>query len=91
MKTPAPMRRPRGRPASKRDKNGCPMPVRADRDRPLQSFFEEVPRQDFYDAMLLSGDEQFRRLHAALHDDAYRKTSFGTDRRTSRSLMPLDV
>jgi hypothetical protein len=54
----APVRRPHGRPASRKDKNGRPMPVRADRDRPMKWFFEAVPRQDFYDAMLLSGDDR---------------------------------
>ena len=78
MNAPTPMRRPRGRPASKKDKNGRPMPVRADRDRPMQWFFEDVPRQDLYDAMLLSGDGRFRRLHAALNDDAYRNVAPGT-------------
>ena len=54
------------------------MPVRADRDRFIQAFFEEVPSQDFDDAMMTSGDERFHRLHDAMHDDAYRRTSPGT-------------
>lgn len=78
MNPPTRMRRLRGRPSNGKDKNGRPIPVRADRDRLMQWFFEEVPRQDLADAMLLSGDVRFRRLHAALHDDAYRKTSFAT-------------
>jgi hypothetical protein len=35
------------------------MPVRADRDRPIQWFFEDVPRTDLDDATLMSGDERF--------------------------------
>jgi hypothetical protein len=69
------VRRPRGRPASKRDKNGRPVPVRADRDRAVQCFFEAVP--SFDDAMLMSGDERFYRLHSALQDEVYRRTSPG--------------
>jgi hypothetical protein len=76
--TPTPIRRPRGRPASKKDKNGLPVPVRADRDPAIQPFFEDIPRADLDSAMLLSGDTRFYRLHDALHDDAYRKTSPGT-------------
>jgi len=30
------------------------------------------------DAMLMSGDERFYRLHNALHDDVYRNVSPGT-------------
>jgi hypothetical protein len=54
------------------------MPVRADRDPFLQSFFEYVPRTAFDEAMLTTSDARFRRLHDALHDDAYRSTSPGT-------------
>jgi hypothetical protein len=72
------MRRPRGRPASKKDKNGLPVPVRADRDRAIQLFFENVPPANFDEALQLSGNERFYRLHDALHDDAYRRTSPGT-------------
>jgi hypothetical protein len=75
---PAPRRRPRGRPASKKDKNRRPVPVRADRDRFIQWFFEEVPRTGLDDAMLMSGDKRFHRLYDALHDDVYRRTSPGT-------------
>ena len=73
-----PRRRPRGRPSSKKDKNGRPMPVRADRDRFIQWFFEEIPRPGLDDAMLVSGDERFYRLHNALRDDVYRNVSPGT-------------
>ena len=75
---PTPRRRPRGRPASKKDKNGRPMPVRADRDRFIQWFFQEVPGPAFDDALMVSGDEQFHRLNNALHDDIYRNVSPGT-------------
>jgi hypothetical protein len=54
------------------------MPIRADRDRFIQWFFELVPRTDLDDAMLMSGDERFHRLYDALHDDVYRRTSPGT-------------
>jgi hypothetical protein len=54
------------------------MPIRADRDRAVQGFFEAVPRTGFDDALQSSGDPRFQRLHDALHDDAYRKTSLGT-------------
>jgi hypothetical protein len=76
--TSGPRRRPRGRPASKKDKNGIPVPVRADRDQAIQLFFENVPPADFDNALQLSGDTRFYRLHDALHDDAYRRTSPGT-------------
>jgi hypothetical protein len=72
------MRRPRGRPPNKKDKNRRPVPVRADRDRPIQWFFEDVPRTDLDDALLVSGDARFHRLYDALHDDVYRRTSPGT-------------
>jgi hypothetical protein len=54
------------------------VPVRADRDRPIQWFFDDIPRTALDEAMLTSGDDRFRRLHDALHDDAYRRTSPGT-------------
>jgi hypothetical protein len=54
------------------------VPARADRDRAVNAFFEAVPRTDFEDAMLMSGDDRFHQLHDALHDDAYRNTSPGT-------------
>jgi hypothetical protein len=54
------------------------MPVRADRDRFIQCFFEEVPRPDLDEALTGIGDDRFRRLHDALHDDIYRKISPGT-------------
>jgi hypothetical protein len=56
---PTPRRRPRGRPASKNDKNGIPVPVRADRDRAIQLFFENVPPENLDEAMQLSGDTRF--------------------------------
>jgi hypothetical protein len=68
---PAPRRRLRGRPASKKDKNGLPVPVRADRDPAIQLFYENVPSADFNAALQMSGDTRFYRLHDALHDDAY--------------------
>jgi hypothetical protein len=73
-----PVRHPRGRPASKKDKNRRPVPVRADRDRPIQWFFDAVPRPGLDDALLMSGDERFYRLHSALQDEVYRTTSPGT-------------
>src|SRR5262249_20350545 len=75
---PTPSRRPRGRPASKKDKNRRPVAVRADRDRPIQWFFDAVPRSGLDDAMLMSGDERSYRLHSALHDEVYQRTSPGT-------------
>jgi len=72
------MRRLRGRPASNKDKNRRPVPIRADRDRPTQWFFEHTPRTALEDAMLMSRDDRFHRLHDALHDDVYRRTSPGT-------------
>ena len=75
---PAPMRRPRGRPASKKDKNGLPVPVRADRDPAIQLFIENVSPANFDVALQVSGNERFHRLSEALRDPVYRKTSFGT-------------
>jgi len=54
------------------------MPVRADRDRFIQWFFEAVPGPDFDEALMVSGEERFYRLHNALHDDVYRNVSLGT-------------
>jgi hypothetical protein len=54
------------------------VPIRADRDRFLQSFFDNVPLSSLDDALLMSGDERFHRLYDALHDDVYRRTSPGT-------------
>src|SRR5262249_18462102 len=65
-------------PATRKDKHGCRAIVRADRDRFMKLFFENVPRPGFDDAMLSSGDKRFFRLYDALHDDAYRNTSPGT-------------
>src|SRR5262245_65922327 len=67
------------RPATRIDKNRRPMPVRADRDRPMTWLFELLRhRPDFDDVLQFSGDERFFRLYDALHDDAYRNTSPGT-------------
>jgi hypothetical protein len=77
MKAEATPHRRRGRPATLKDKNRRSVPVRADRDLPLNWFFEDVPRAGFDEALLLSGDKRFYRLHDALHDDAYRHTSPG--------------
>jgi hypothetical protein len=54
------------------------VPVRADRDRGIQWFFETVPRSGLDEALQSSGDDRFYRLFDALRDPAYRKTSFGT-------------
>jgi hypothetical protein len=54
------------------------MPVRADRDRFIQWFFEEVPGPALDEALMVSGDERYFRLHDALHDDVYRHVSPGT-------------
>ena len=83
--------RKRGRPATLQDKNGRPMPVRADRDRPVNWLFALLRhRPDFEDVLQFSGDERFFRLYDALHDDAYRNTSPGTlCRRFGISLQDL--
>src|SRR5262249_45578328 len=78
MNIQAPLQRRRGRPASKKDKNHRPIPIRADRDRPIQWFFEAVPPSDLDDAILMSGDERLHRLYDALHDDVYLNVSPGT-------------
>ena len=67
------MRRPRGRPASKKDKNGLPVPVRADRDPAIQLFIENVSPANFDVALQVSGNERFHRLHDALHDPVVSK------------------
>jgi hypothetical protein len=54
------------------------VPVRADRDRFVRWFFESVPVPAFDEALMVSGDERFFRLHDALHDDVYRNVSPGT-------------
>src|SRR5262245_21296248 len=70
--------RRRGRPATRKDKNRRPMPVGADRDRPMTWLFALLPHHpDFGDVLQSSGDERFLRLYDALHDDAYRNTSPG--------------
>jgi len=80
-----------GRPATKTDKNGRSMPVRADRDRLMTWLFKLLRhRPDFGDVLQFSGDERFYRLYDALHDDAYRNTSPGTlCRRFGISLQDL--
>jgi hypothetical protein len=60
---------PGGRAASKKDKNGLPIPVRADRDRFIQWFFESVPPADLNEALMVSGDD--RRIDQALGGDSY--------------------
>jgi hypothetical protein len=74
-KTEPPAQRKPGRPATRKDKNGRPMPVRADRDRPVQCFFESVPRAKLEEALEGSGDPKFLRLYDALQDPAYRNTN----------------
>src|SRR5262249_21624967 len=80
-----------GRPATQKDKNGRPVPVRADRDRLMKWLFEYLRHHpDFGDVLQFSGDERFFRLYDALHDDAYRNTSPGTlCRRFGISLLDL--
>jgi hypothetical protein len=70
----SPRRKP-GRPATQKDKNGRPMPVRADRDQPMKSFFESIPPATFEEAVWSSGDPKLRRLYDALQDPAYQTTS----------------
>ena len=83
--------RRRGRPTLHRDKNGRSIPMRADRDLALKWFFKNVPHAGFDEALLMSGDQRFYRLHDALHDDACRRTSPGTlCRRFGISLSDLD-
>ena len=66
------------------------MPVRADRDRLMNWFFEILRHPDFNDVLQFSGHERFYRLYDALHDDAYRNTSPGTlCRRFGVSLQDL--
>jgi hypothetical protein len=67
-----------GRPATLQDKNGRAIPVRADRDRPVQWFFEAAPREKLEDALESSGDPKFLRLYDALQDPAYRNTNLST-------------
>jgi hypothetical protein len=56
----------------------------------MQWFFEAVPPSGLDDALQSSGDERFDRLYDALHDDAYRKTSFAAlCRRAGLSLYDL--
>jgi hypothetical protein len=70
-------RRP-GRPATQKDKNGRPMPVRADRDQPMTWFFEAAPREKLEEALESSADAKFLRLYDALQDPAYRNTNLST-------------
>jgi hypothetical protein len=79
-----------GRPATYRDKNGRVIPVRPDRDVPLKFFFQNIRRDGLEEALQLSGDNRFYRLHDALHDDAYSRTSPATlCRRFGISLQDL--
>jgi hypothetical protein len=78
MKAELSQRRKPGRPATHQDKNGRPMPVRADRDRPVQWFFETTPRDKLEEALEGSGDPKFSRLYDALQDPAYRNTNLST-------------
>jgi hypothetical protein len=78
MKAELSQRRKPGRPATQKDKNGRSVTVRADRDRPVQSFFEAAPREKLEDALESSGDPKFLRLYDALQDPAYRSTNLST-------------
>ena len=64
-----------GRPTTRKDKNGRPMPVRADRDQPMKWFFESIPPATFEEAVSSSDHPKFRRLYTALQDPAYQTTS----------------
>ena len=75
MKAELSQRRKPGRPSTLKDKNGRPMPVRADRDQPMKWFFESLPHATFEEAVSSSDDPKFRRLYAALQDPAYQRTS----------------
>ena len=78
MKGETSQHRKRGRPPTRKDKNGLPVTVRPDRDRLMRWFFDDVPRSALDEAMQSSGNKRFYRLHDALHDDAYRNTLPGT-------------
>jgi hypothetical protein len=78
MKAESTHHRRRGRPLTRKDKNGRSVPVRADRDSAVKTFFDAVPRTKLDDAMRMSGDHRFYRLHDAIHDAAYRNMSKGT-------------
>src|SRR5215831_13312080 len=67
-----------GRPSTLQDKNGRAIPVRADRDRPVQWFFETTPRDKLEEALESSGDAKLLRLYDALQDPAYRHTNLST-------------
>jgi hypothetical protein len=54
------------------------VPVRADRDRPVQWFFETTPRDKLEEALESSGDPKLVRLYDALQDPAYRNTNVST-------------
>ena len=67
-----------GRPSTLQDKNGRAIPVRADRDRPVEWFFETTSRDKLEEALESSGDAKFLRLYDALQDPAYRNTNLST-------------
>jgi hypothetical protein len=75
MKAELSPRRKPGRPATHQDKNGRPVPVRADRDQPMKSFFESIPPATFEEVVCVSDEVKFLRLYAALQDPAYQTTS----------------
>jgi hypothetical protein len=78
LKADLSQRRKPGRPATLQDKNGRPVPVRADLDRPVQWFFEAAPRDKLEEALEFSGDPKLVRLYDALQDPAYRNTNLST-------------
>jgi hypothetical protein len=78
MKAELSQRRKPGRQAIQKDKNGRPLPVRADRDQPVQWFFEAAPRAKLEEALEGTGDPKFFRLYDALQDPVYRNTNLST-------------
>jgi hypothetical protein len=67
-----------GRPATQKDKNGRPVPVRADRDQPMKSFFESIPPATFEEVVCVSDEPKFldstRRSKIRLYQTTSRMT-----------------
>jgi len=65
-------------PPARRTRTVVPSPFEPTGTASSNGSLEAVPRSGLDDAMLMSGDERFYRLHNALHDDVYRNVSPGT-------------
>jgi len=58
------------------ERGGRPTRVAAYKDKPVQTFLDTVPGQEFHEALLLSTDEKFERLGRSMLDPRRARESF---------------